>query len=258
MSARWRLVVLALAMLALAPGVWRVARAMPAFGAPTAGYGPAVNAIAPAARHVANMVAAVNFDFRSFDTLGEETMLLCAVTGAAVLLRGSRGERGSDCAGRLPGRAWTVRADATVLVCRIAAGLVLLFGVYVILHGTVTPGGGFQGGVIAASSFLLLYLGEGYGVWRRLMRGPLLQLLEAGGALLFVAAALVPLACDRAVLANLLPLGQFRSLYSGGLMLVLNYAVGLSVTGSFALLLLEFLEETRSPGTDTVPDQEDQ
>ncbi|HEX4024937.1 MAG TPA: MnhB domain-containing protein [Steroidobacteraceae bacterium] len=257
MSPRWRLLLLTLALLALAPGLWRVARAMPPFGSPTSLYGPAINQLAPAARHVSNMVAAVNFDFRGFDTLGEETMLLCAVTGAVVLLRGSRGEGGRDRAGRLPGRTVAPRADATVLVCRLSAALVLLFGVYVVLHGTVTPGGGFQGGVIAASSFLLLYLGEGYDVWRRLMRGPLLQLLEAGGALAFVVAAAVPLIRAHPALTNLLPLGQFRSLYSGGLVLVVNDAVGLSVTGSFGMLLLEFLEETRSSASDPVPDEED-
>ena len=38
----------------------------------------------------------------------------------------------------------------------------LVFGLYIILFGTVSPGGGFQGGVIVASSALLLYLGYGY------------------------------------------------------------------------------------------------
>jgi multicomponent Na+:H+ antiporter subunit B len=202
------------------------------------------------------MVAAVNFDFRGIDTLGEESMLVCADTGAIILLRGTRGEDPTDRAGRIAGRATAERTDATVLLCRFGVVLVLLFGIYIVLHGTVTPGGGFQGGVIAASSLLLLYLGEGYETWRSLVASPAMAFLEGGGALLFVAAALAPLLAGHPALQNLLPLGTYKDLYSGGLMVIVNFAVGLSVAGSCALLMLEFLEETRSPESDSVPDEE--
>ncbi len=125
-------------------------------------YGATVNALLTASRHVTNMVAAVNFDVRGIDTLGEESMLVCAVTGTVVLLRGARGEGVTERAGHVPGRA-IVRSQR-----RHRAGLphrrtlTILFGVYMVLHGTVTPGGGFQGGVIVGSSLMLLYLGEGY------------------------------------------------------------------------------------------------
>jgi multicomponent Na+:H+ antiporter subunit B len=125
------------------------------------------------------------------------------------------------------------------------------------LHGTVTPGGGFQGGAIAGSSLMLLYLGEGYEGWRRVVRSPALDLLEGGGAFVFVGAAAVPLMLGYALLQNILPFGTPKDLYSGGLMVVANFAVGLSVAGSFGLLLLEFMEETRSPETESMPNEED-
>lgn len=257
MTARWRLLLCCLALIALGPAVWHVAAALPAFGYPTSPYGPTVNAVAPALRNVSNMVAAVNFDVRGIDTLGEECMLLCAVTGAVVLLRGARGEGRAEQAGRVPGRAVEDRADATVLVCRTMATVVLLFGAYVAVHGTVTPGGGFQGGVIAASSLLLIYLGDGYAAWRKLVRSPVFALLEGGGALLFVACAGLPLVRGHAALENVLPLGTWKDMFSGGLMVVANFAVALSVRGSFAVLLVEFLEETRAPQDDPVPDEEE-
>jgi multicomponent Na+:H+ antiporter subunit B len=257
MTPRWRLLLLALALLVLAPAVLRVALTLPAFGAPTAALGQTVNALAPELRHVANMVAAVNFDLRGIDTLGEECMLLCAVTGATVLLRGARGEHDTARAGRLPGRPVTPRADATVLVCRIFATLTLMVGLSVALHGMTTPGGGFQGGVIAASGLLLLYLGEGYAGWRALVPPPVLVALEGGGALLFVLCAGLPLLAGHPALQNRLPLGAFRDLYSGGLMVLVNAAVALSVAGSFGLLLVEFLEETREAGGDPISDEED-
>jgi multicomponent Na+:H+ antiporter subunit B len=58
-------------------------------------------------------------------------------------------------------------------------------------------------------------------------------------------------------LQNILPLGRFRDLYSGGLIIIVNFAVGCSVLGSFALLMLEFMEETRSPEDESLPDEED-
>jgi multicomponent Na+:H+ antiporter subunit B len=257
MTVAWRLALYLVAVAVLAPAVWHVAWTMPAFGDPTSLYGATINALIPAGRHVTNMVAAVNFDVRGFDTLGEECMLVAAVTGAVVLLRGSRGEDMTAKAGRLPGSAVVQRSDATILLCRIGAPLILLFGVYMVLHGTVTPGGGFQGGVIAASSLILLYLSDGYPAWRAVVRGPAMAVLEGGGAFLFAAAAAAPLLFGQAALQNILPFGQLKDLYSGGLMVVTNFAVGLSVAGSFGLLLLEFMEETRSPESDPVPDEED-
>jgi multicomponent Na+:H+ antiporter subunit B len=258
MTVRWRRAILLLALAILLWPAVRVAAALPGFGTPTSHYGLTVNELLPAARHVTNMVAAVNFDVRGIDTIGEECMLVCAVTGAVVLLRGTRGESSTQRAGRVLGRAVVDRADATILMCRIAATVLALFGIYMVLHGTVTPGGGFQGGVIVASSLILLYLGEGYAGWRRLVRSPPLEVIEGVGALAFVAAAAVPLILGYAALQNILPFGQPKDLFSGGLMVITNFAVGLSVTGSFGLLLLEFMEETRSPADDPVPDEADQ
>jgi multicomponent Na+:H+ antiporter subunit B len=257
MTTPWRLGLFVLALIVLAPAVWQVAHALPAFGAPAEQYGAAVNGLLTQARHVTNMVAAVNFDVRGFDTIGEESMLVCAVTGAVVLLRGTRGENITDRAGKIPGRAVASRTDAVTLLCRIAATLTLLFGLYMVLHGTVTPGGGFQGGAIAGSSLMLLYLGEGYEGWRRIVRSPAFDVLEGGGAFIFVGTAAVPLMLGFALMQNTLPFGTPKDLYSGGLMVVANFAVGLSVAGSFGILLLEFMEETRSPESDSMPNEED-
>lgn len=251
MRLRLRIILLAIAGLCLLPAVWRVATALPAFGNPTEQYGPAVNRLGPPLRHVSNMVSAVNFDFRGIDTLGEEFMLLCAVTGAVVLLRGARGEDLTAKAGRLPGRAIVGRAESTILICRLFGPLVLVFGLYMVLHAMVTPGGGFQGGVVIASALLLAYLGEGYAGWRRLIGSRALAVIEGGGALVFALAGLAPIAAGGAFLENLLPLGTFRDVFSGGLMLVANAGVACAVTGGMTMLFLEFLEETRALQSET-------
>jgi multicomponent Na+:H+ antiporter subunit B len=253
---RGRSILLLASFAVLAPAVYRIAWALPAFGEPTSAYGQTVNLLLPKLRNVSNMVAAVNFDVRGIDTIGEELMLLAATTGTTVLLRGRRGEDVSHNAGRIPGRGLIERSDATVLMCRIFAPLLMLFGLYVILHGTVTPGGGFQGGVIVASSLLMIYLGEGYRVWRRLVVGPALSVLEGSGASIFVATALLPLALGHPAAANLLPLGRWKDLFSGGSMVVSNASVGAAVIGSFGLIFLELLEETRAPASDDMPDEQ--
>lgn len=240
-----RLALAALGGAALLPAVWKIARAMPAFGDPTEQYGPSVNRLGPPLRHVSNMVSAVNFDFRGLDTFGEEIMLVAAVTGTVLLLRGIRGE---DLSARpaVADRPLVRRAESTVLVGRLLAPLVLLFGFYMAMHGMTTPGGGFQGGVAFASGLLLLYVGEGYRAWRRLMRSPILAAVEGGGALLFALAGFLPMIEGNAYMENVLPLGTIREVFSGGLMLIENGGVGLAVAGGFAMLFLEFLEETRA------------
>ena len=245
-----RLVLCALALACLLPAVVRVARRMPAFGAHPLPYGDAVNRIGPAERHVTNMVSAVNFDIRGIDTLGEEFMLLCAVTGAVVLLRGGRGEDQTARPERVPDRPIPPRSDAVALTCRATTPLLVVFGIYIALHATVTPGGGFQGGVILASAALLVWLGEGYETWRRLIRSRVLDAAEGGGATLYALAGFASMAAGRAFLTNILPLGNLKDVFSGGLMLVENAGVTLAVAGGFALLFLEFLEETRAEKDD--------
>lgn len=256
MSPRVRVALLALAGLALLPGAAEVIAGLPPFGSTIAQYGERINAITPEARHVANMVSAINFDLRGLDTLGEEFMLLAAITGTVVLLRGRRGEGNTERAMRRPGRAVIPRSEAVVLACRIAGPLTALFGLYVVLHATVTPGGGFQGGVILASATLLIYLGEGYAGWRDAVRSHWLDALEGGGALLFALCGLAPMLTGAAFMQNVLPLGTFRDLFSGGLMLVENLGVALAVTGGFTQLFLEFMEETREADEPDEPGEE--
>lgn len=246
MRLRWRRAGLAAALLLALWPFLRIGAAMPAFGESRAVLGLAINALSPRARHIANAVSAVNFDFRGFDTLGEEFMLMCAATGAVVLLRGSRGERDDDKAGRIPGRASAPPSEAVTLVSRLYAPLVLMFGVYLTVHATDTPGGGFQAGVIIAAGFLLLYFGDGYRTWRRMLPSPVFDALEGGGAVLFAACGLVPLLSGGAYLQNTLPLGKLKEMFSGGLVWIENAGVTLAVLGAFTLIFAEFMEETRA------------
>jgi multicomponent Na+:H+ antiporter subunit B len=221
---------------------------LPAFGHYPGPYGDLINAVGVYERHATNMVTLVNFDYRGFDTLGEEYILFAAVIGAVVLLREHRGEEMGAEPGKADEAPLIERSEAVAFGCRCAIGLTILFGIYVVLHAHLTPGGGFQGGSVVGSAVSLLYLGLGYKAWRRLTKSGPLGVAEAVGTGLFVAAGLAPMAAGAPFLANVLPLGKTGSLVSAGTIPLINITVGVAVAAGFAMLFLEYLEETREPG----------
>lgn len=250
MTPRIRVTLFFLACACLLPAVVMLIRGLPTFGSHALPYGDEINGNAPRERHVSNMVSAVNFDYRGIDTLGEEFMLVCAVTGVVVLLRSKRGEQPDAPPGRVDQRPLRARSDAVSVMNRLLAPIVVLFGTYVALHGMTTPGGGFQGGVIVASASLMVFLGEGYRAWRRVAPSAVYDAGEGLGAALYALCGFASLLAAAPFLTNILPLGQLRNVFSGGLMLVENAGVALAVAGGFTVLFGEFLEETRAESSD--------
>ena len=188
MTPRNRTILFAVGALAVLPVLIRVLPHMPRFGDHAMPYGDAVTASSPVDRQTQNVVTALNFDYRGFDTMGEEFILLCAVTGVTVLLRGTRGEETSARPGVVDHRPVVAPGEPVTLITRVLGVVTLVFGLSVSLHATSTPGGGFQGGVVIASGFLLTALGEGYKGWRALVKSEVMDALEAAGALVFVGA----------------------------------------------------------------------
>ena len=129
-----------------------------AFGDFQGEYGRILNSAAEPERHVWNVVSAVTFDYRGLDTLAEEFMLFAAVMGVALLLREARdeGERPED----------EVRSDMIGAVGLALVGPAVVVGLYVIAHGYLTAGGGFQGGVATAAGLVLLYAAGRYSSYR--------------------------------------------------------------------------------------------
>jgi multicomponent Na+:H+ antiporter subunit B len=124
-------------------------------------------------------------------------------------------------------------------------GVVNLYGLYIVLHAQLTPGGGFQGGAILGTGALLVYLAESYRIHRRVTSKHWIDLAESVGAGGYALVGLVGLCIGGEFLENVLPLGWTGSLISSGTIPVINLFVGLEVAAGFALLFSEFLEETR-------------
>jgi multicomponent Na+:H+ antiporter subunit B len=223
----------ALAVLAVATA-WAVA-GLPDFGHPRGPYATEAVKAALEQRHVTNTVVGITFDVRGIDTLGEELILFCAAIGATLLLRTQRRRRRREPGGGIP---VSMRALGAALV-----GPVLLFGLYVVAHGQLTPGGGFQGGVILAAALLLVFAAGKARAVARVRPVGLVEVAEAAGAAAYVLIAIGGLVFGAVALANFLPLGTQGSLLSGGTIPLLNLGVGIEVTGAITLILTEFAEE---------------
>jgi multisubunit Na+/H+ antiporter MnhB subunit len=123
--------------------------------------------------------------------------------------------------------------------------LVFLFGIYIILFGHITPGGGFAGGVILACSYVLIMLAFGRDYTEKNLSLKLASKLDCTGALLFIAIALTGfLYGGFSFFYNFIQQEYFAGketafkLVSAGTIPLLNIAIGLKVGASLFLVLL--------------------
>jgi len=164
----------------------------------------------------ANIVTSVVVAYRGFDTLGEVTVLfIAAVAVGAVLFPGKKpaGEEKEEA-------SLIVRTGSKVLF-----PFIVLLGAYIFLHGHLTPGGGFQGGAVIASGFLLLYL-----AWPSRPAGrKAFTAVESLSGLAFVAIGVLGIIYGVGFLGNFLPLGARNALLSAGVIPIIYVAIGLKV-----------------------------
>lgn len=216
---------------------------LPGFGHYPGPYGQLVDHLSVTERNATDVVTAVTLDFRGIDTIGEEFILFISVTAISVLLRRQAQEAEEAEEEEQPGRTSPARDDGLLLFGVGLASVVVLFGVYLVTHGHLTPGGGFQGGAVLASALLLLYLVAGMPAIHRLAPTGLLELGDGFGAGGFVVVGLAAVAVGAAFLQNFLPVGQSGLINSAGTMPIIYLAVGLEVATGFTLVLVEFLHQ---------------
>ena len=124
------------------------------------------------------------------------------------------------------------------MVCRGLAPFIQLFGLYVIMHGHSSPGGGFQGGVILASSFILLAMAEGSETLRRRLSLTALSGFMSAGVLLYAGIGVVCLVLGANYLDyGVLPFSEPRSVG----MLVIEIGIGITVTAAMLSIFRDLL-----------------
>ena len=174
-----------------------------------------------------NLVAAMILDYRALDTFGEACVLFVAICAIMLLFsRAGPAARYETLFIELeePRQNVILRTTSVLLI-----PLILLFGSYVVIHGHLSPGGGFSGGAILGAG-LILYA-NAYGTKRarkfinfkvisRIISGSLLFYALAKGYSFFVGANQLP---------SVIPLGTPGNILSAGLIFPLNISVGLVV-----------------------------
>lgn len=122
-------------------------------------------------------------------------------------------------------------------VTRISVWMILLYGVYIVLHGHLTPGGGFGGGVIIALALLNVMLAYGRKFTGNWLNIKFLHDLESASALLFVVMGILGIAIGGAFLGNFITKGKLFDLISAGTILPLNIIIGMKVGMSLFLVV---------------------
>jgi multicomponent Na+:H+ antiporter subunit B len=225
-SRRARLLVLAFGGCGLALLFALAAFRLPDFGGTSHPYGQRTlpNAIA---HHTPNVISSINFDQRAFDTLGEELILMASALAAVLILRTVRAEQ-EDAAGRHaygPAQVF----DALRITGYALLPVTIMTGVYIVAHGYLSPGGGFQGGVVLGSAIHLVYLSGDYPALARIRPIPMFEAGEALAAGAFVALALA----------------------FAGQVTAMNAVVGLEVGSAVVLTLAKFFEQALLVRKDT-------
>jgi multicomponent Na+:H+ antiporter subunit B len=250
MGRRGSVAVFAVGALGLVALLLTAGGSLPDFGRTPHPYGDrAVNAALD--QQTANAVMSVTLDQRAIDTMGEELILFAAALGTLLLLRRMRAEE-EESAGRHSFGPEDV-FDGLRLMGYLMLPVALLVGCYVVLHGHVSPGGGFQGGVVLASGILLAYLAGDLPILARLRPEPVFDVTEALGAAAVLVVGLGGLVAGATFLTNWLPLGALGDLLSAGTVPLLNIAIGVEVGSALVLLVAKFLEQAlliHDPGED--------
>ncbi len=128
------------------------------------------------------------------------------------------------------------RSQIVTMVSRKLVPFILLFGLYLISYGHLSPGGGFQGGVVLASGILLLFLSHGFTLVQKSFPERHLNLTELVMVLLFLLLGLAGLLLGKSFLSNILLLGEVGETPSAGFILLLNMIIGLKVGAGITLI----------------------
>jgi len=178
---------------------------------------------------VANAVTTVVVYFRGFDTLGEIAVLFIASLGIGLMLHSN-----TQC---------EIKAESNFMLktaSKMLFPIIMLFGIYVMVYGHLSPGGGFQGGVIIASGVLLLLISD------KSFEVPhaMIVALETFAGVSYVLIGLIGLLVIDKFLGNFLPhdISEMGLLFSGGIIPIIYIIVGIKVGSEMSLIVQNLIK----------------
>ena len=181
-----------------------------------------------------NIVAGMILDYRAFDTLGESNVLFIAACSVLILLRISSEKHGGDAVAQLEAEAddrmYEPKND--LILQRIASFLVpliLLFGVYIIMNGHISPGGGFSGGAVMGAGLILYLNAFGFRKTERFFTFKTFKAVSLCALSFYAVSKAYSFFTGANHLSSFITPGTPGRLFSAGLIPYLNIAVGLVV-----------------------------
>lgn len=173
-----------------------------------------------------NTVAGMILDYRAFDTLGESFVLFTSVCSVTILMN-------------LAGSKRRIKRDPEIInyaadpivrtICAFVIPIIMVFGVYILLNGHLSPGGGFSGGAILAAGFILYALVWGDEKASRLMSPRRIKIITLCALGFYAVSKTYSFYTGANHLHSIISPGTPGRILSAGLILPLNVAVGFVV-----------------------------
>lgn len=181
-----------------------------------------------------NIVAGMILDYRAFDTLGESTVLFIAACTVLILLRIDKDEQGNPVLEQIAedadDRHYEPKNDRILQATAVLLSpVVLLFGIYIILNGHLSPGGGFSGGAIISAGLILYLSAFGFEKAGRFFTYKTFQWVSFSALCFYGLAKAYSFYCGANGIESGIGPGTPGTILSGGLILPLNIAVGMVV-----------------------------
>lgn len=178
-----------------------------------------------------NIVTGMILDYRAFDTLGESHVLFIAACTVLILLRIDHGKDGKPTSAQLAeeedDRKFEPKNDKILQkVAFFLVPCIILFGIYVILNGHISPGGGFSGGAIIGAGLILYLNAFGFKKTERFFTYKTFSTISLCALLFYSVAKCYSFFCGANHLNSGIPLGTAGDIISSGLILPLNICVG--------------------------------
>ena len=176
-----------------------------------------------------NLLTSIIVTYRGLDTLGEVTILFLVAAIVSFFLKRVKTEKEQS-----PKRE---SSEIIITASKLLVPVVMVLGVYVFVNGHLTPGGGFQGGAIIATSFVLLLMANpDFKVNHRVI-----STVESVSGIAFVFIGVLGIVLAGGFLDNkILPLGTFGKIFSAGAIPIIYTFVGLKVGSELSNILSNF------------------
>lgn len=180
-----------------------------------------------------NIVTGMILDYRAFDTFGESCVLFIASCCVLALLRidsASQDEKTKKRLEEANDRLFEPKNDIILQKCAcILVPLILVFGIYIVLNGHLSPGGGFSGGAVLGSGLILYLNAFGFEKMERFFTERVYRRVTLGALTFYCVAKSYSFFTGANHLESGIPLGTPGAILSSGLILPLNICVGLVV-----------------------------